>query len=69
MTFDVIGERIERALDAFTVMQVCGRNIHSREKCPAKTVRRKQAVQIAAVHATVSGNGAFARAVENGERT
>src|SRR6516165_2176575 len=41
MIFDVIGERIEHALDIGAVIQVCGRNIHSCEKCLSKTVRRK----------------------------
>lgn len=69
MPLDVIRKRIECALDPGMIGQIGRENIELRQEGSAKTVRREQTVQIAAVHTTIAGDRAFRRAVEHREGT
>ena len=63
MGFDVIGERIERALNPRVIGLVACGNVELCQKRLAEIIRREQAVQIAALHAPVARDRAFRFAI------
>ena len=69
MLFDVIGQRLERALDPGRIRLVTGGNVELRQVRLAEIIRGEEAVQIAALHPAVARDRAFALVVQLRERT
>src|ERR1700756_1571702 len=67
MLLDVLGKRVERALDLLAIALARCRNAKSRKEGTAECVGRKQAMQITAVDASVRGHRAFALIVDASE--
>ena len=64
MPLDVIGERIECAFNSRTVTFIGGGNAEPRKIGGSKHIRSEQAVQIATLDASVSGDRALRCAVD-----
>src|SRR5689334_20749151 len=69
MFLDVLSQRIQCALDSCGVAFVRSANSKPREKSAAEIVRRKEPVQVAALHASIRRDRAFGCAANAREGT